>query len=66
MDPHGLISRLESTRTSFIVLMKAGEDLSLAEEAVSSGSLFDMLQSYWTGTQRRKEWNIVQKISIYI
>ena len=48
-------------KNSIFTLMDASGHSTLAKEVSSCITLYDMLHSYRTGTQKRKEWNRVHK-----
>lgn len=53
--------QIDSMKNSILTLMDASGDSTLAKEVASCTTLYDMLHSYCTGTQKRKEWNRVYK-----
>ena len=53
--------QIASMKSSALILMEASGESTLAKEVASAKTLYEMLHSYRTGTQKTKEWNRVHK-----
>lgn len=53
--------QIASMKSSALILMEASGESTLAKEVAPAKTLYEMLHSYRTGTQKTKEWNRVHK-----